>query len=280
MDLLGKKCVITGAASGIGLALAHKFRAEGADLVIADRSAGLLENAVAALRSVSGGVCESFVVDLSNEQGNIDLVNFANRKLGAIDLFFANAGIGIGTGVVETTEEEWDIAFAINFSAHRWVLKALLPQWLERGDGYFCSTASAAGLLTQPGSVPYAVTKHAALSFAEWVAITYGERGIKVSCLCPQGVNTPMIGGPVSSAQPEDKTAPPEAISDLAIAAVKAGGGVLEADEVARVMVDAIKREIFLVLPHPEVHTYFERKANDRERWIAGMRKMQARIQP
>ena len=279
MDLLGKKCVITGAASGIGLALAHKFRAEGADLVITDRSAELLVNAVGALKSTAGGACESFLVDLAVEQGNLDLVNFANQALGGIDLFFANAGVGIGTGVVETTEDEWNTAFNINFNAHRWALKAVLPQWLERGDGYFCSTASAAGMLTQPGSVPYAVTKHAALSFAEWVAITYGERGIKVSCLCPQGVNTPMIGGPVSSAKPENTTSPPDAISDLAIAAVRAGGDVLEARDVADVMVDAIKREIFLVLPHPEVKTYFERKANDRDRWIAGMRKMQARLQ-
>lgn len=278
MDPLGKNCVITGAASGIGLALAHKFVQAGANVVIADRSEQLLTEASRALNANRNGSCTEIVVNLSTEEGNINLIDFANRQLGSIDLFFANAGIGAGTDVLESTEQEWADSFAINFHSHRWAAKALLPQWLDRGEGYFCSTASAAGLLAQLGSVPYSVTKHAALAFAEWLAITYGDRGLKVSCLCPQGVNTPMIGGPVSpthSQSTEDATA----ITSTAVGAVRAGGAILESDQVAEVMLQAIRDERFLVLPHPEVQTYLERKTTDRERWIAGMRKMQARLQ-
>ena len=279
MDLLGKKCVITGAASGIGLALAHKFHEAGADLVLADRSAHLLETATQSLNAHRNGSCHGIVVNLTTEAGNTELVNFANKKLGQIDLFFANAGIGSGTDVIESSEMEWDESFAINFHAHRWAAKALLPQWLERGDGYFCSTASAAGMLTQLGSVPYSVTKHAALAFAEWIAISYGDRGIKVSCLCPQGVNTPMIGGPVSASQSSSIESESDQIVTTAVSAVRAGGDILEADQVAQVMLEAIRNEEFLVLPHPEVLTYAKRKAEDRARWIAGMRKFQARLQ-
>ena len=200
-----------------------------------------------------------------------ELVSVARQFLEAdggpgIDLFFANAGVGGGTFLESTSESQWDLAFAVNVHAHRWAMKYLVTDWLARGRGYFCSTASAAGLLSQIGSGPYSVTKHAAVAFAEWVSISYGDRGIKVSCLCPQGVNTNMLR------QSDD--------SGFAGATnvVRAAGVVLEPGEVADVVAEAITNERFLILPHPEVADYEQRKAADRERWLAGMRKLQARV--
>ena len=182
---------------------------------------------------------------------------------GSIDLFFCNAGVGTGRGVVETPEEDWDLAFAVNVHAHRWAAKYLLPEWLERGEGYFCSTASAAGLLMQIGSGPYTVTKRAAVAFAEYMAVTYGDAGIKVTCLCPQGVNTQMLH------------AGDDALSGSNV--VKAAGAVLEPVDVAREVADTIEAEGFFVLPHPEVADYMILKATDPQRWLGGMRKLQRR---
>ncbi len=136
------------------------------------------------------------VSDIGSEAGNIALIEAATARFGPIDLFFANAGIGGGTDLETTSEAEWDLAFRVNTHAHRWAAKHLVPGWVARGDGYFCSTASAAGVLTQIGSGPYAMTKHAAVAFAEWLAITYGELGVRVSCLCPMGVNTNLLNPP------------------------------------------------------------------------------------
>ena len=130
--------------------------------------------------------------DVSTEAGNVALIEQAEAAFGPIDLFFANAGIGGGTDLT-TTEEAWQQAFDVNVNAHRWAAKHLLAGWLARGEGYFCSTASAAGLLLQIGSAPYSVTKRAAVAFAEWLSVTYGAQGLRVSCLCPQGVNTEML---------------------------------------------------------------------------------------
>ena len=267
MELRGKVTVVTGAAGGIGKALAERFHAEGANVVLADREAAPLEATVAKLNAVRSNSAFSVAANLGTEQANADLVRASIEKFGQIDLFFANAGVGLGSDL-STSEQDWDTAFDINFNAHRWAAKYLLPDWLARGEGYFCSTASAAGLLSQIGSAPYTVTKHAAVAFAEWMSITYGGRGILVSCLCPQGVNTNMLN-------------PPDAKGDVANSgggAVKASGAVLEPAEVADIVYQTILDECFLVMPHPEVHTYEKRKVDDRDRWLSGMRRLQARV--
>jgi len=161
---------------------------------------------------------------------------------------------------MDTPDEVWDRAFAVNVRAHVIAARRLLPGWLDRGEGYFIATASAAGLLTQIGSAPYAVTKHAAVAFAEWLTVTYGDRGVRVSCLCPMGVRTAMLAG-----------------EELSHRVVRSAGEVLEPSDVADAVVAAIDREQFLILPHPEVLTFFQRKGLDYERWLSGMRRLQAR---
>jgi NAD(P)-dependent dehydrogenase (short-subunit alcohol dehydrogenase family) len=212
--------------------------------------------------------------DIGTEVGNIELIHSAEDAFGPIDLFFANAGVGTG-GDPMTPDEEWNTAFDINVHAHRWAARHLVPGWLARGEGYFCSTASAAGLLAQIGSAPYSVTKHAAVAFAEWMSITYGDRGIRVSCLCPQGVNTAMltggdadVGGGAGSGLG----------GDVGGNVVRLAGDVLEPDDVAAVVHEAIRVERFLILPHQEVAEYMRRKATDPDRWLAGMRKLQRRV--
>jgi len=254
MDLQGANVVVTGAARGIGAALARRFHAAGARVVAAD-----LTEPAETVAGLPGAV--GLVADVSTEAGNAALVAEARRALGSIDLFFANAGVAVGVDLT-TSERDWALAFDVNVNAHRWAAKHLIDEWLDAGRGYFCSTASAAGLLSQIGSAPYTVTKHAAVAFAEWLSITYGDRGLRVSCLCPQGVNTAMLDGPLGGG------------TDV----VRAAGAVLEPDEVADVAVAAIADERFLILPHPEVQGFVERKATDHARWLAGMRRLQARV--
>jgi len=218
------------------------------------------------------------IADVSTEAGNLHLIETARAAFGPVDLFFANAGVGYA-GDPMTTEEVWDDAFAVNFHAHRWAARALLPDWLERGEGYFCSTASAAGLLAQIGSAPYSVTKHAAVAFAEWLSITYGARGLRVSCLCPQGVNTAMLN-PIDPPSQSSGSAggSGELSSGFGADVVRSAGTVLEPDDVAAVTLEAIAAERFLILPHPEVAEYVRHKAADPDRWLGGMRRLQQRI--
>jgi NAD(P)-dependent dehydrogenase (short-subunit alcohol dehydrogenase family) len=190
------------------------------------------------------------------------LVDRVEAELGPVEVFFANAGVAIGTDPLETPDEVWDLAYAVNVRAHVLAARRLLPGWLSRGEGYFVATASAAGLLTQIGSAPYAVTKHAAVAFAEWLSVTYGGRGLRVSCLCPMGVRTAMLAG-----------------DELGQQVVRAAGAVLEPEEVADAVIAAMDAEQFLIVPHPEVLTFFQRKALDYERWLAGMRRLQARVE-
>ena len=258
MDLQGKHVVVTGGGRGIGEALARRFHAAGASITVADLAGA---DAVA---GELGGQAAAVTADVSTEAGNVDLVAAATDAFGPVDLFFANAGVAVGTDLASTDEETWDLAFAVNVHAHRWAAKLLLPQWLERGEGYFCSTASAAGVLAQIGSAPYTLTKRAAVAFAEWLAITYGDSGIKVSCLCPQGVNTAMLNQDGVGAAGSD--------------VVRAAGAVLEPADVADVVHQAIIDETFLILPHPEVHRYMQHKAADPDRWLAGMRRLQAQV--
>ena len=265
MDLEGKHAVVTGAAGGIGEALAERFHAEGARVVVADvqiAAGAAVADRLNALRPESALAVGA---DVATEEGNRLLVETAENAFGPIDLFFANAGVGIGRDLT-TTEADWSVAFNVNVHAHRWAAKYLVPGWVARGEGYFCSTASAAGLLSQIGSAPYSLTKHAAVAFAEWLSITYGDAGLKVSCLCPQGVNTAMLrAGDDPAAGPASNV-------------VRAAGRVLEPAEVAAIVVAAISAETFLILPHPEVLTYLQRKTGDYDRWLAGMRKLQARM--
>jgi NAD(P)-dependent dehydrogenase (short-subunit alcohol dehydrogenase family) len=262
VELDGKHVVVTGAARGIGAALARRFHQAGARVVVADR-----EGLSATVDELAGSV--GVIADIGTEAGNIDLIRAAEEAFGPIDLFFANAGVGTG-GDPMTPDDAWNTAFDINVHAHRWAARHLLPGWLARGEGYFCSTASAAGLLAQIGSAPYSLTKHAAVAFAEWMSITYGDQGIRVSCLCPQGVNTAMLNG--SDADPGGLAA------NLGGNVVRLAGVVLEPDDVAAVVHEAIRAEQFLILPHPEVAEYMRRKAADPDRWLAGMRKLQRRV--
>ena len=270
MDLNGAGAVVTGASGGIGDALVRRFHALGARVVASDVQPAGIAGLAAELNAVRPRSVSAITADVATEEGNRELVTAARAFLeqdggDGIDLFFANAGVGGGTLLENTSEDQWNLAFAVNVHAHRWAMKYLIGDWLARGGGYFCSTASAAGLLSQIGSGPYSVTKHAAVSFAEWVSITYGDRGVKVSCLCPQGVNTNML-------RQSD-----EGFGN-ATNVVRAAGVVLEPSEVAVVVSDAIAAERFLILPHPEVADYEQRKAADRDRWLGGMRKLQARV--
>ena len=255
--------MVTGAARGIGRALASAFHAEGARLALVDLDQPDLRDLAGRLNATRADSAMAIPADLTTEAANIAVIDAVRKAWGDIDLYFANAGIAAGTDLT-TDEATWNRAFDIHLHAHRWAAKHLMPRWLERGDGYFCSTASAAGMLSQIGSAPYTLTKHGALAFAEWLSITYGNRGLKVSCLCPQGVNTDMLR------QADD--------FGRGANVVKAAGAVLEPDDVAREVVQAIEEERFLILPHPEVAEYAKAKINDRERWIGGMRRLQMKV--
>lgn len=265
MQLANKHVVVTGAAGGIGAALVERFHHAGARVVASDVQLAPAAELAAKLNAVRPESAIAVQADVATESGNCELIQEAQTAFGAIDLFFANAGVAFGRDL-DTPEEEWQAAFDINVHAHRWAAKYLIPDWLARGEGYFCSTASAAGLLSQIGSAPYSLTKHAAVAFAEWLSITYGDAGLRVSCLCPQGVNTAMLrAGDQPGAGPGSNV-------------VRAAGDVLEPTEVAEVAIAGINSEQFLILPHPIVLTYLQRKTGDYERWLAGMRKLQARM--
>jgi len=263
MELTDRVAVVTGGAGGIGRALAWRFVEEGArGVVVADLEAA----DPAAVAGELGDRAVAFAGDVSDEATTRALVARAEEAFGPVDLFCANAGVAVGIGL-EDDEATWDLALGVNVRAHVHAARALIPGWLERGEGYFLTTASAAGMLTQIGSAPYAVTKHAAVAFAEWLSVTYGARGVRVSCLCPMGVNTPMLDAGVQE--------------DAGVTAgdvVRAAGGVVEPEEVADHVVDALREERFLVLPHPEVLTFFQRKASDYDRWLAGMRRLQQAV--
>jgi NAD(P)-dependent dehydrogenase (short-subunit alcohol dehydrogenase family) len=199
-------------------------------------------------------------VDVSREEEIRQLVDRAREVGGPIDVFFSNAGIPGPGGGPEGSEEEWQRSWEVNVMAHVWAARAVLPQMVERGDGYLLSTASAAGLLTQVSALAYSATKHAAVAVAEWLAINYGDAGVKVSCLCPQGVRTPML----------DLALDQDPVGSVPLLAE----GLLEPEEVAEVVVAAIREEQFLILPHPKVADHLALKASQPERWIRGMRKL------
>jgi NAD(P)-dependent dehydrogenase (short-subunit alcohol dehydrogenase family) len=268
MELAEKVCVVTGGASGIGRALAERFAEEGAaGVVVADLDeVGALRVAAEINARHQGRAC-GMACDVGNAEDNAHLVDRATAAFGPVDLFCANAGVAVGTDE-QTPAALWDLAFDVNVRAHVHAAQLLVPEWLERGGGWFLSTASAAGLLTQIGSAPYAVTKHAAVAFAEWLAITYGDRGIGVSCLCPMGVETRLLQGGRGAG----------GVDEVAARAVESTGAVLSPEAVAEAVVAGLAEERFLILPHPEVATFAQRRAQDHDRWIAGMQRLQAQL--
>lgn len=248
MKLTDTIIVITGAASGIGAALAHRFHTEGARLIVcADRDADGAAHVAEAINGIA------IPTDVSREIDIRNLIDTIENEHGPIDLFCSNAGIGTPGGA-EVDNEAWQAIWDINVMAHVWAARHMIPKMIARGGGYLMNTASAAGLLSQIGSAPYAVTKHAAVGLAEWLALTHGDDGIKVSVLCPQAVRTAM------TADNED-----------GIASID---GMIEPEEVAEACVSAIAEERFLILPHSEVVDYMRNKAGDYQRWIGGMRKL------
>ena len=255
MKLADKVVVVTGGANGIGRAMVRRFSTEKPrGVVVADLD---LKAAEAVAREIGG---LAVACDVSREGDIVRAIERAKEKYGPVDLFCSNAGISVAGGV-EAPDSEWRRIWDVNVMAHVWAARALVPEMVARGSGYLLSTASAAGLLSMVGAAPYAVTKHAAVSLAEWLSITYGGKGLRVSCLCPQFVNTDLLRGALSSA---------------AGASLTLAGKVLEPEEIAEAVVAGIDAERFLILPHPEVATYFQRKAGDYDRWLGGMRKLQA----
>jgi NAD(P)-dependent dehydrogenase (short-subunit alcohol dehydrogenase family) len=254
MQVRDKVVVVTGAAHGIGQAMARRFAKEGAKgVVVADRDA----NGASQVARELGGF--AVATDVSIEAEVKRLAERAIEKFGHIDLFCCNAGIAVDGGI-EASDDEWQRIWGVNVMSHVYAARAVVPGMLARGQGYFLQTASAAGLLTQIGSAPYSVTKHAAVAFAEWLSIRYGDSGIGVSCLCPQGVRTQMLL---------------ETRSGIGAFLLE---GAIEPDAVADAVIAGLASEKFLILPHPDVAKYFRHKADDYDRWIRGLRRLQAKV--
>ena len=251
MELNNRVAVITGGSGGIGRAMAKAFLAEGAHTVVL---ADLDADAVA--RTASDLGCEAKVCNVTDEAQVIELVESTLSAHGPIDLFCSNAGAGVEGVLTDASNEAWQFQWELHVMAHIYAARAVLPSMLARGEGYLLNTASAAGLLAATSSGPYTVSKAAAVKLAEFLSITHGDDGIKVSVLCPQGVNTAMSPGDLGDGQTD---------------------GIIEPDELAAVVVEAIGDERFHVLPHPEVAEYIKRKADDPDRWLRGMRRLRAR---
>ena len=245
------RVVVTGAGGGIGAALARRFAADGSRVIVNDLDAAAAEAVAAEI----GGL--AVAGDAADEEAVRRLVDTAWGELGGCDLFCANAGI-LTAGSADAPDAAWDKAWQVNVMSHVYAARALLPRWLDGDGGRLLVTVSAAGLLTLLGSAPYSVTKHAALGFAEWLRATYAHRGITVQALCPQGVNTAMM------------TAGERSASKAILAA-----GALEPDDVAETVVKALAGDSVLILPHPEVADFYQRRATDPDRWLGGMNKIQ-----
>jgi NAD(P)-dependent dehydrogenase (short-subunit alcohol dehydrogenase family) len=255
MQITGGVAVVTGGASGIGAALARRFARDGArSVVVVDRDLG----AAQAVADEIDGVAE--IIDVADPAAVNGLVDRTLAREGQIDLFCSNAGIATGVGL-DDPDDLWRRAFDVNLMAHVYAARAVLPSMLARGEGWLLNTASAAGLLTSPGDAPYTVTKHGAVALAEWLAVTYGGQGIGVSVLCPMGVATPLLMDPLAAGDPGAR-------------AVAASGEIITPEQVADVVTAGLADERFLILPHPQVGTFWAQKASDPDRWLAGMRRM------
>lgn len=260
MDIEGRVAVVTGAGSGIGRALARQLAEGGASVVAGDIDSDTATQTAAEIGDRAVGVG----ADAATRSGIATLLDTAREAFGPVDIYVANAGVIGAPGL--GSESDWDRVLEVNLRAHIRAADALLPEWERRGSGHFVSVASAAGLLTQVGAAGYAVSKHAAVGFAEWLAITYGDSGIGVTCVCPMGVDTPLLGDIRDSADP---------VARVAADSITTAGEVLSAQRVAELTVEAVRADRFMVLPHPGVGAMFAGKAADHDRWIAGMRRYQ-----
>ncbi len=253
MELMNKIVVVTGGASGIGRALCRRFKAAGAQaVVVVDMNAAGAETVAAEI----GGV--AMTADVSKESDVLHVINQTERDIGPIDLFCSNAGIA-RSGGVETPDKAWQKSWEVNVMADIDAARKLVPRMVERGGGYLLNTVSAAGLLNQIGSASYGVTKHAAIGFGEWLAITHAHQGLKVSVLCPQAVRTAML-------------------TDNESIRAASVDGLMEPEELTEVVIDGLRAERFLILPHPEVLEYMRRKTGDYDRWLTGMNRLQERL--
>jgi NAD(P)-dependent dehydrogenase (short-subunit alcohol dehydrogenase family) len=254
MEITDKHIVVTGGAGGIGQALVSRFAAEGARaVVVADRELA----AAQAVAEKIGGL--GLAADVGREEEVARLIASATEANGPIDIFVSNAGVPGAMGGPEAPDDAWDEAWRVNVMAHVWATRTLLPEMVQRGEGYLINTASAAGLLTQVSSASYSVTKHAAVALAEWLSIEYRDAGVRISCICPQGVKTPMLE---------------LAMDEPAGAAALLAGGLIEPDDVAEALVQGIRDERFLILPHEEVAHHMALKGAAPERWLSGMRRI------
>src|SRR5246500_4579376 len=253
MHIKDKVCVVTGGASGIGAAVARAYAKAGArGVVVAD-----LKSSREALAAVAGDIDGLAVTaDVGLEDDIKALISAAEAKYGPVDIFFSNAGLS-RKGQETASDADWDVSWRVHVMSHVFAARALVPGMLARGSGYLLNTASAAGLLASLNSMPYGVTKHAAVALAEHLAIQYGDRGVRVSVLCPQSVQTGMTAPGPSAARVD---------------------GVMQPAEVARIVIEAMAAERFLILSHPSVHEYMQRKAANRDRWLSGMRRLRDRI--
>ncbi|NKB33626.1 MAG: SDR family NAD(P)-dependent oxidoreductase [Pseudomonadales bacterium] len=257
MQVKDRVVVVTGAASGIGKALCERFANEGASaIVVTDINSEGVRATVSDINDQTQTL--GITCDVGKEEEVEELVAKTLDAFGHIDLFCSNAGI-FTPGGENIATDKWQAIWDINLMSHVFAARAVLPGMLERGEGYLLNTSSAAGLLNQVGSAPYAVTKHAAIGFAEWLSITYGNKGIRVSVLCPQAVRTAMTAG-----------------GDGGVAGLD---GMLEPEQLANTVIETLADERFLVLPHPEVLTYMRRKTDDYDRWLGGMRRLQDRFE-
>jgi NAD(P)-dependent dehydrogenase (short-subunit alcohol dehydrogenase family) len=255
MEFRDRTAVVTGGASGIGRALCRGFAAAGARVVVADRNG---PGAVRVAEEIGG---RGVAVDVGIESDVVRLVREAEEAYGAIDLFCSNAAVATGAGPLDTPLEVWQQQWQVNFMAHVYAVRAVLPQMLERGEGTLLHTASMAGILSSHGNLPYAVTKHAVVGLAEWMAFTYAHRGIRVSLLCPLGVRTPMLGDPNSAW------------------AKAAAGTIREPEEVAEMVMAGLRDERFLITTDPIAQQWMENKTHDLPRWLRGMNRLQRAIE-
>lgn len=266
MELQGKVAIVTGGASGIGAAIATELSGQGVSVVVGDLDEAGAQTTADTIRA-NGGQAASLRANAADEEDIAALITLATREFSPVDIYVANAGV-IGTSGLGA-DSDWDVILDVNLRAHIRAAKLLVPHWKSVGAGHFVSVASAAGLLTQLGAAGYAVSKHAAVGFAEWLAITYGDDGIGVSCVCPLGVETPLLQTIRGLDDPDAR---------LGASSIEFSAGVISAADVAAVTVAAVRDGTFMVLPHPELIEMYRHKGGDYDRWIKGMQRYQRHL--